>query len=78
MILTVIISWAKSLAHMSLAQSCQAHTGQLRAAYRHVQMTGAARRRFRQDLDVLRQIHRMQSGRGDETLLRSPLPVGER
>jgi hypothetical protein len=52
MILTVIISWAKSLAHMSLAQSCQAHTGQLRAAYRHVQMTGAARRRFRQDLDL--------------------------
>ena len=47
MILSVIISWARSL-----AQSFQAHTGQLRAAYRHVQKTGAACRRFRQDLDV--------------------------
>jgi hypothetical protein len=47
MILTVIISWAKSA-----MQSFQAHTGQLRAAYRHVQKTGADRRHFRQDLDM--------------------------
>ena len=51
MILTVIISWAKSWAKSAM-QSFQAHTGQLRAAYRHVQKTGADRRHFRRDLDV--------------------------
>jgi hypothetical protein len=47
MILTVIVSWARSV-----VQSFQAHTGQFRAAYRQVQKTGADRRHFRRDLDV--------------------------
>jgi hypothetical protein len=51
MILTVIISGAKSWAKSTM-QSFRAHTGPLRAAYRHVQKAGTDRRHFRQDLDV--------------------------
>jgi hypothetical protein len=47
MILTTIFCWVKSV-----VRSLRPHMGQFKAAYRHVQKTGADRRHFRWDLDV--------------------------